>query len=78
MTCPTPTFAADAVPARFSDSGLRSAERDQKSGPVLNTETPPESGIRGIITRHAAKMRFPNDIQRQRFIDKTLILSRGA
>lgn len=78
MTCPTSTFAADAVPARFSDLARLSVEPVQKSGPVLNIETPQENGIKDIITRRADRMTWNNGRQKQRFIDKTLILSRGA
>lgn len=46
------------------------------SGPAPRMSMPHQIGIGSIITRHASRLRFPNAIQRQRYIDTQMTLAR--
>ena len=73
MTCQAPPQnAADAdlvwrplVSVRQPDSTAPA------SGPAATTETPLSNGARAaMIVRRASRLRFPNEIQRQRYIQR--------
>lgn len=48
------------------------------SGPAATTETPLSNGARAaMIVRRASRLRFPNEIQRQRYIQRHSLACSG-
>lgn len=75
MTCPTSlAVAAATAPRRHSDSPWA----DRPSTPVESIAPPPCNGstTAKLIEARADRITWNNGRQRQRFIDKTLILAR--
>ena len=72
MTCPTPFIDAGvAERQQLSALALHLDSMAPASGPAATTETPLSNGARAaMIVRRASRLRFPNEIQRQRYIQR--------
>ena len=72
MTCSSPFIDAGvAERQQLSALALHLDSTAPASGPAAITETPPSNGARAaMIVRRASRLRFPNEIQRQRYIQR--------
>lgn len=72
MTCPMPFIDAGvAERQQLSALALHLDSTALASGPAATTETPLSNGARAaMIVRRASRLRFPNEIQRQRYIQR--------
>ena len=72
MTCPSPFIDAGvAERQQLSALALHLDSTAPASGLAAITETPLSNGARAaMIVRRASRLRFPNEIQRQRYIQR--------
>ena len=80
MTYPSPCLdAADAeMYLPHSGTALHLDSTAPVSGPDATIETPLSNGARtAMIVRRASRLRFPNEIQRQRYIQRHSLACSG-
>lgn len=75
MTCTSPN-ASNATDPASSASERPTVEPARPSMSAAITETRQISGIAAIITRHASRLRFRSETNRQRYIDTQMTLAR--
>lgn len=77
MTCP-PTNAPSAIDTLPTASGPALTRPDKAIGFAGLTLPKPTNGIAERIESRADRLKFNNAIQRQRFIDRQMALSRAC
>jgi hypothetical protein len=71
MTCPRNPAADVADRSQLLAMALLLDDQAPASGPVEPTGTQPSNGARiAMIERRASRLRFPNEVQRQRYISR--------
>lgn len=77
MTWPHAHIAVAAAAHGPSEASARHMDSAAlPSGPAPRMSMPHQTGIAAIITRHASRLRFRSETNRQRYIDTQMTLAR--